>query len=252
MEGITELVKKMQALSQQSMKSKERKKYKCDICQDVGMVLNSQTGAYRKCECRLNKEMQKLWEKSGLKTENNTKTFGSFETWNDDAVMMKKKAIEYYKSFQQIQNDRVNSIMLLGASGSGKTHLSLALANNFIEKKKKRVVYMSYRDIVSKLKRCATDEVETEKITKQYRNAEILLIDDLFKGKITDSDINIAFELINYRYINYLPVMISSELSIKKLSEIDMAIAGRLVEMSGKYRYEVKDINSNYRLKGLL
>lgn len=39
------------------------------------------------------------------------------------------------------------------------------------------------------------DEVYYHRVISKYKNARALLIDDLFKGKVTESDINIMFEL---------------------------------------------------------
>ena len=55
---------------------------------------------------------------------------------------------------------------------------------------------------------------------------------DLFKAKITDSDINIMFELINNRYFNNLPIIVSSEFSVLRLMDVDEALGSRLIEMS--------------------
>ena len=36
-------------------------------------------------------------------------------------------------------------------------------------------------------------------VISKYKICDVLLIDDLFKGKINESDINIMFEIVNYR-----------------------------------------------------
>ena len=45
----------------------------------------------------------------------------------------------------------------------------------------------------------------------KVQKCKSILIDDLFKGKVTESDINIMFELLNFRYFNKLPVIVSCE-----------------------------------------
>ena len=42
----------------------------------------------------------------------------------------------------------------------------------------------------------------------------MLLIDDLFKVSISKSDVNIMFEIVNFRYFNNLPIIISCEMGI--------------------------------------
>ena len=78
--------------------------------------------------------------------------------------------------------------------------MALALANNLL-KQNVQVIYMPYRDIVTKLKQNMLDEEFYRKTISKYQVAEVLLIDDLFKGKVNETDINIMFEIVNYRYL---------------------------------------------------
>ena len=77
---------------------------------------------------------------------------------------------------------------------------------------------------------------------------KVLLIDDLFKGSISKSDINIMFELINHRYFNKLPVIVSTELSIENLVNIDEALGSRLIEMSKDFLVGIRNKKLNYRI----
>lgn len=139
--------------------------------------------------------------------------------------------------------------MLCGQVGSGKSHLCVALALNFL-KQKIRVVYMPYRDVITKIKQNMIDQEYYSKTILKYQLCEVLLIDDLFKGKINESDVNIVFEIINYRYLNYLPIIVSSEFSIDRLLAFDEGVASRIYEMAKDYVVEIeKDIRNNYRLK---
>ena len=73
--------------------------------------------------------------------------------------------------------------------------------------------------------------------------------DALIIEKITESDINIMFELINYRYLNYLPLIVSTEFTVDKLLDFDEAIGSRLYEMSKNYLVEIEGKENNYRLR---
>ena len=72
----------------------------------------------------------------------------------------------------------------------------------------------------------------------------------LFKGSISKSDINIMFELINHRYFNKLPVIVSTELSIENLVNIDEALGSRLIEMSKDFLVGIRNKKLNYRIYG--
>ena len=112
------------------------------------------------------------------------------------------------------------------------------------------VVYMGYRDALTNIKQNMMDSVYYNKMMNRYKNARVLFVDDLFKGKITDSYINIMFELINHRYFNNLPVIVSSECGVGRLMDIDEALGSRLVEMSKGRVVELRGRELNYRMYG--
>ena len=63
----------------------------------------------------------------------------------------------------------------------------------------------------------------------------MLYIDDFLKShKHTDSELNIAFEVINGRYVSRKLTIISSEMTLSDIYNADEAIAGRIREMCGE------------------
>ena len=151
----------------------------------------------------------------------------------------------YCRDFDEIKKDRCNSIMFMGQVGSGKTHLSMAIANELMDRGV-GVVYMSYREVITSLKQNIMDEVYYHRVMGRYKRASVLLIDDLFKGKVSESDVNIMFELLNFRYFNRLPVIVSCEVDVDGLLRIDEGVGSRLVEMCRCV--EIRGKRLNYRL----
>ena len=92
------------------------------------------------------------------------------------------------------------------------------------------------------------DDVYYDRERKRYATARVLYIDDLFKGKITESDINIMYEIINYRYINRLPVIVSTELFLNDLIECDEAIGSRIMELCKGNLISFREKELNYRV----
>ena len=76
---------------------------------------------------------------------------------------------------------------------------------------------MPYRDIIIAIKQNMLDSEMYRKTLNKYKKIDVLLIDDLFKGQRTQSDLNIMFEIINYRYMNNLPMIISTEFTVEEL-----------------------------------
>lgn len=226
--------------------------YKCVECRDTGWLIEYRADSQpyaRRCKCYEIERVTNQWKKAGINPEVSNQTFNSFEIWNSSSKKAKDTATAYYKAYDSIKRERKNSILFCGQVGSGKTHLSIALALNFL-KKKYAVVYMPYRDIITNIKQNMLDEEFYKKTISKYQTAEVLLMDDLFKGKINDSDINIMFEIINYRYLNHLPMIVSTEFPVEELLNFDEAVGSRIYEMSKNYIVEIeKKKENNYRLK---
>lgn len=136
----------------------------------------------------------------------------------------------------------------------GKTHICTAIAGRYIATGTP-TMYMLWSDESKKLKRLVNDSEYDREINK-FKKADLLYIDDLFKVKdnrkdyVTDGDVKLAFEILNYRYINNLKTIISSEFYLKELQEIDPAVAGRIKQMSKNNCLSVeKAVDRNYRLK---
>ncbi len=226
--------------------------YKCELCRDTGWIEKRRedgSRTYRSCKCREVKKAKDQWESAGINLELSDMTFSNFKVYNEFSKALKTTAIGYFKQFESIWKSRHNSIMFLGQVGSGKTHISIALAINLL-KSKVNVVYMPYRDSIVNIKQDILDKEAYMKSLLKFKQCQVLLIDDLYKGKVSSYDINIMFEIINYRYLKHLPVIVSSELSISEILNYDEAVGSRLYEMSRDFIITMdKGVAENYRLR---
>lgn len=226
----------------------------CELCNGTTWIFYTNEAGYemaKPCECREKVIALNRLAASGISEEDSKKGFDGFNTFNEPAlVMAKETAIRYFQNFKNIENERINSIILCGSSGRGKTTLGLAVANNLINSGV-GVRYMPYRDVVTSLKQqLGSDSKYTyqEHIYK-LKNARVLFIDDLLKGKVNETDINIMYEVINYRYLQRKPLIVSTEKTVNGLLEFDEAIGSRLIEMSKGYIITFDNSVPNYRLR---
>lgn len=228
---------------------KEQDSFKCPLCNGTGLVYNNENNRYKQCQCMIDIKVIKELQRTGLNTKALNKSFKEFIPWNDQVKNMKDIASNYYIRFDEIKNKENNSLALLGESGVGKTHLLIALIRNFITTKHLDICYMSYTDNMSELKQNMLNGDVYQKYMNRYKRSELLVIDDLFKGNYTEADIRIILEIINHRYLNKLPFMLSSELFISDFIKIDKALGGRIAERTKGFVYEVRGTENNYRLK---
>ena len=231
--------------------------YECRICKNKGYIAKlvekedgTYSHCYANCKCVEIRNSILRMKRSGLKDIIKDYTFDKFEDTEDWQKTIKDAAMNY-------ANAPEGWFFLGGMTGCGKTHLCTAICREFLLSGR-RVKYMLWRDDIVKIKGAVTDSEEYSKLIDEYKKAEVLYIDDLFKtGKAADNnpqkptsaDINVAFEIINYRYINTnLLTIISSECSVDELLDIDEATGGRIYERA-KAITIAKNRNRNYRIR---
>lgn len=250
MDRINKIVAKIQKdPGSTSQNSSTTDKYECDTCKDISFIISRETNTAIPCKCRGKKLYREILQKSDISDVFIEKTFDNFYTKGrpDAIIKAENMAIEYARNFNSVKNTRNNSIAFLGQVGSGKTHLSIAIANELM-KQDTGVLYMQYREKILKLKQNVLDEIYYQREVNKYKSAPVLLIDDLYKGKVTDADYNIMFEIVNFRYLKALPVIVSSEYTHDEILDKDEAIGSRIVEMCKGRIIEFEGQELNYRL----
>ena len=233
--------------------STEPTHYDCDKCQDIGFIIYTENGEEytKKCECRIQEDFYRMLNKADIAGAFEDKKVNQFEAYNDELKSAKSKIVEYVKAGS-------GSLLISGLSGRGKSHLGIGALKE-LQNRGRNIQYAGYRELINEIKPLAMEEQLRESKIKKYKETEILMIDDLYKGftrvgkeirDITPADIKIIYEIVNYRYNNNMQMIITTELSPAELMSVDEAIGGRIIEMSSKNIVLI--INSpNYRTKDL-
>lgn len=228
------------------------KKYECEECQDTGYKIIQQDGydIAVKCKCYEMRMTRRRMKHSGISEELQKKGFRDFDC-QGIAILeeAKKKAQMYYQDFFGREKERNNSIIFCGQVGSGKTHLGMAICNNLLNVCNVGVVYMAYRNAITLIKQTVTDKENYYAAINPYCNTRLLYIDDLLKGgRPTEADLNILYELINYRYMHNKPMVISTEKLPEDLLDFDEAVGSRILEMCRGNIVILQGKELNYRL----
>jgi len=224
--------------------------YDCPICKNKGQVMEIHDGyeSLIECNCMQVRRTISRIKKSGLANLIKKYTFNQFKVTSS----WQKNALDISQNF--LANHRGKWFYIGGQVGAGKTHLCTALVNEFI-KAGNEAYYMLWRDTVVSLKSVVTDAESYEKAIRPLKEVKVLYIDDFFKTeqnkKPTTADINIAFEILNYRYNNHeLITIISSEMMMKEIIDIDEAVGSRIYERARQHCINItRDIQKNYRLR---
>ncbi|MCC2526916.1 ATP-binding protein [Bacillus halotolerans] len=234
-------------------------RYDCQRCKDQGGYLSRQDGleVWTMCSCMAERKVKRLLGASEITPAFRQLGFHEFRTQGKSQAV--KDAFECAKEFvadyEQIKDSRKNSIALLGQPGSGKTHLLTAAANDLMRKRHVPVIYFPFVEGFIDLK---NDFDLLEAKLNRIKQADVLFIDDLFKpvnGKprATDWQLEQMYSVLNYRYLNHKPILLSSELTIETLVRVDEAIGTRIYEMCSDYLVIIKGTayDLNHRLEGI-
>lgn len=264
MEALGRIMNQVHMTSQNS--EVKQTTYKCSECQDSGWIYNKEIDTYKKCRCVEIEHLKSLWEHSGIKPEQQSLKLNSYKPYDDLTKSARDKAIEYIKNFDDVKGLRENGFGLFGQPGAGKTHIIVAIGTNLINRENNPipVVYMPYLESMRELKANTMDDEYYNKLVDRYSRAKVLIIDDLFKDKIkngkllrrdsmivglNEADMKHIYPILNYRYLNYLPTLISTECTPEMLIELDEALAGRILECCGDNITIFRDIKYNYRMR---
>lgn len=126
------------------------------------------------------------------------------------------------------------SLLLAGPVGSGKTYESYgairALAHSGVGFSWQ---FVTSADLYAKLR--PRPRIDAEEEFGKYANCTVLILDDLGAAKATEWTEEVNYRLVNHRYENALPTLITSNVAPNKLvAELGDRVASRLVEMADR------------------
>ena len=111
------------------------------------------------------------------------------------------------------------------------------------------VRYVQWRADIPAIKAKVNDAAAYQDAIDPLKSVKVLYIDDFLKGSVTDADKNIAFDLLNARYINPDAItIISTELTIDRILSWDEAIGSRINQRAKDYMLNIGK-KQNWRLK---
>lgn len=230
--------------------------YDCRKCLNRGDIAEVTTGnttmiyeTHVECSCMQIRRSIKRMKRSGLAESIKRCTFERFTTDEEWQRIAKDHA-------ERFCHEEPGRWFFIGGSvGSGKTHLCTAIARHFLYSV--NVKYMLWTTESTRLKAVINDDEEYDRQMNVLKTADVLYIDDFFKPTNSDdrtkqptpADVRLAYDIINYRYVNRLTTIISSERYLSELMDIDEATASRIAERSTGYCLTItRDRSKNFRL----
>lgn len=195
-------------------------RYQCPKCEDTGYIDG------KMCDCLKGLLRQEAYRSLNQMTPLTLSGFDQFQLgyYSDQSESGEpsprahmEKIFSFCKGYAARFHPHSESLLFQGRTGLGKTHLSLAIAREAIEKGY-GVVYGSVQNFVSALEkeRFGRSDSDTNQV---LLHCDLLILDDL-GTEFSTTFVNAAlYNLINTRLMAEKPTIISTNLSMKEMLE---------------------------------
>lgn len=191
--------------------------YVCKVCSDTGFV------GTKMCSCLKQLLITKNIQSSGMGNLIDKQSFENFslDVFSDSPEIRARmeRNIKIAKAFAKNFASHHDNLLLIGTTGTGKTHVSTAIAKTVIGQGFD-VLYDSAQNIIDDFE---TDKFRngynrTESVSDKYLECELLIIDDLGAEFVTQFSVSALYNLINTRQNKGLSTIISTNLSAGELA----------------------------------
>jgi len=136
----------------------------------------------------------------------------------------------YAAEFKQIA-EAGRCLLLLGKPGTGKTHLSVAIANEIMARFSATAVYRTIGSVLQAIRATydRTSDQSESQILSSLISPSLLILDEIgvSKEKPSDFELTTLFAIINGRYEQMRPTVVVSNLEAKALPD---AIGDRCID----------------------
>lgn len=223
-------------------------KYNCPKCRDTGYIDG------KMCDCMKQLLRETAYAQLNSLSPLSLSTFDSFsldyysDSPIDNSTVIPKdrmsKILKFCREYANNFGKGSKSLLMCGTTGLGKTHLSLAIANEVIEKGY-GVIYCSAPNILTKLQnehfsRNKNEESDTE---EYLTDCDLLIIDDLGTEFITQFTSSAIYNILNTRIMTAKPTIISTNMSIRELEKsYSQRFVSRIMGESIKLDFAGRDI----------
>lgn len=208
----------------------------CEVCKGMGYyrlevpVGHPDFGKLQVCQCRQRQinlsNQDRLFSMSNLDQLSHL-TFENFEPRGRIglAALQADSLERAFNHSQQFAENRDGWLLLIGRYGCGKTHLAAAIANKAVSLGIP-TLFITVPDMLDNLRYSYQDkEYNFEQRFEEIRRIKLLILDDFGTQNATSWAQEKLFQIINFRYVNKLPLVVTTNLT---LSEIEGRIQSRL------------------------
>ena len=192
--------------------------YTCEKCSDSGYI-----DGVKMCSCLRELIIKGRIAESAMGKLIEKQSFDNFElgvyAYDPKVQERMKMILAMAKNYVRDFSTKRENLLLIGKTGTGKTHISTAIARELIHQGYD-VIYDSTQNIISDFEadRFKSGYGREENKSEKYLNCTLLIIDDLGTEFQNSFTVSTLYNLLNARQNSDLPTIISTNLSPEELS----------------------------------
>ena len=232
----------LESLSEHEVGEIEQAEFRLRECNACGRIYcNKATEKYRRplitvhdgqlkietvvCDVWHKECFPKQCRKAGIPDKYAARTFADYAVTDDNS-----RAIKMARWF--LDDARDKWLYYYGGAGTGKTFLASLIARQYVLRSK-AVVFGDVPLLLSDLKRTFNSAESTEGLLDRYCRTNLLVLDDIGAGQVTEWNVGILYQIVNARYNNEKATIITSNYDLdgltKRLSSGDTYSAQRII-----------------------
>lgn len=170
----------------------------------------------RKSELR--EKAERLLGECGIKKRFQQRTFERFRCDTAERTSAYIAAKSYADNFVYHRKNG-EGLYIEGTNGTGKTHLAAAIALQLISQGTP-VICKTAGDMLGDIKRAFSQpDVKEHEVLEVYKRADLLILDDLGKEQCSDWSISTLYGIINDRYEDMMPTIVTTNYNANGLIE---------------------------------
>lgn len=190
----------------------------CPKCNGLGWIVvnNEEVSGAQRCDCEAAARAAGLEEKAQLPPLYRNKSLDDFLLPEDNSMARRDltTVLLEIKSFvREFPNEKRPGLLLIGESGSGKTHLAVA-ALRLLMVRGFAGLFCDYQTLLDTI-RAGFDPAAGASNKQAYRmalDAEILLLDDLGAQRVTDWALDTVTSIITHRCNHRKPLIATTNM----------------------------------------
>lgn len=223
--------------------------FHCKRCDDTGYY--EENGKTLMCTCLKQMLTECACEELNRHAPLKLSTFDSFSTdlypdqQNANGLNPRihmERVARFCKDYAYHFTGCSRSLLMCGATGLGKTHLSLAIANEVI-RRGYSVIYVSAPAVIAHYEKQMRGRFENDELLDMATDCDLLIIDDLGTEFINQFSVSHIYNLINSRLLSRKPLIINTNLSMRELEKnYSNRLVSRLNGEADKLNFVGKDI----------